>query len=300
MRSTDLMITVASWEERCWLGFQRDMEKFNPTRIRLYFFKEYTDVTAANRQKIIAYCSEKGIAVESYKLTFENPAASWHTLYDTLTDTALAGKRVVIDITTMPRETIWTVLNLLEEVGAIIEYVYHQPERYNDEWLSRDPGRPRLVYKLAGEAKLGKPTYLLILTGYDLARVKQLITFFEPRQTWLGVQVGNPKWKAAYEDEFGTPPGIELFDVDAYQKDRGFSAIEKQLHPHLNDANIVMSSLGPKLSAIALYQLHKKYPETALAYAPSNEVNPQYSVGIGERFLGRIDVDKNTMKLGKA
>ena len=49
-----------------------------------------------------------------------------------------------------------------------------------------------------------------------------------------------------------------------------------------------MSSLGPKLSAVALYQIHKLHPSTALAYAPSQEYNREYSTGLGETFYGQV------------
>ena len=50
-----------------------------------------------------------------------------------------------------------------------------------------------------------------------------------------------------------------------------------------------MSSLGPKPSAIALYRLKKKYPQTSLAYTPSNEFNRDYSYGIGEKCTGQLE-----------
>jgi len=49
-----------------------------------------------------------------------------------------------------------------------------------------------------------------------------------------------------------------------------------------------MASLGPKLSAVALYRLHKKYPQTGLVYAPAKEFNPQYSYGITESIIGEL------------
>ena len=50
-----------------------------------------------------------------------------------------------------------------------------------------------------------------------------------------------------------------------------------------------MTSLGPKLSAIALYLLHRKYAGTSLVYAPSNEFNKDYSNGLGEAVTGMLD-----------
>lgn len=287
----DLIITVASWEERFWLGFKRLTDESCPKNLLLYFYKEYASATKANRDRVEALSREKGIEVQARELSFQDPVRSWRTLFETITKWTTQKIQVTIDLATMPRETIWTILDLLDESEPIVRCVYHQPEAYSTEWLSRDPGKPRLVYKLAGEAKLGLHTTLLVLTGYDVDRVRQLITFFEPQCTLLGLQVGDQFDNQSlnvdrHKREFEGEQGIELFNVDAFSEDHGFNAIEKQLEPHLKNSNIVMSSLGPKLSAIALYHLHKKYPGTALAYAPSNEFNPEYSHGIGEMLNG--------------
>jgi hypothetical protein len=60
----------------------------------------------------------------------------------------------------------------------------------------------------------------------------------------------------------------------------------------LSDYNVVGTSLGPKVSALALYQLARKYKEIALAYAPSREFNPQYSSGIGEMLEGVLELGR--------
>ena len=54
----------------------------------------------------------------------------------------------------------------------------------------------------------------------------------------------------------------------------------------------VMSSLGPKLTSVALYQIHRQYPQIALVYAPSGEYNPNYSKGIGDTITGVAMTDK--------
>ena len=294
MRQAELVITVASWEERFVVGLTNLLSRSCPKNLIMYYFVEYADHTKDNRQKIEGLCEEKDIGVDSYQLTFKDQVRSWLTIYDTKNIERTKGKVVTVDFTTMPRETLWTLFDLLDEYGAIIQYVYHTPERYSNEWLSRDPGRPRIVYKLGGEAKLGLSTILLVLTGYDPDRVDQLIRFFDPYYTLLGVQTGeqfnNQTMNVAKYKHYLREPGVEVFDLDAYTSNYGFDSIEARLQPYLDKHNIIMSSLGPKLSAIALYQLHKKYPQTALAYAPSNEFNLEYSFGIGKTFTNLLVV----------
>lgn len=292
MRKAELVITVASWEERFLLGLTELLNQSCPKDLIMYYFIEYDEYTKDNRQKIEGLCREKDIHIDSYQLSFKASVESWSTIYNTANIERTAGKEVTVDFTTMPRETLWTLLDFLTENRAIIQYVYHTPERYSNEWLSRDPGRPRIVYKLGGEAKLGLPTMLLILTGYDPERVDQLIRFFDPYYTLLGVQTGeqfnNQSMNVANYEHYRREPGVTLFSLDAYEDDHGFSSIEAQLKIYLDGYNVIMSSLGPKLSAIALYKLHKKYLHTALAYAPSNEFNLEYSFGIGKTFMNQL------------
>ncbi len=79
----------------------------------------------------------------------------------------------------------WTLSHFTTAVTAI----YNEPEVYGD-WQSREPEKPRIVYKLAGLSKLGVPNRLLVTTGFDLERVRQLIAFYEPDKTALCVQTG--------------------------------------------------------------------------------------------------------------
>jgi hypothetical protein len=81
---------------------------------------------------------------------------------------------------------------------------------------------------------------------------------------------------------------IRSFLVDAYSADHGRSELEAQIRSHIGSANVIMASLGPKITAVALYQIHATHPETTLVYAPSGEYNHSYSMGIGETSYGII------------
>ena len=293
MGQTELLITVASWEERFALGMKNLVVESNPNNILMFHFKEYDEYSAENRKLVTQLCDERGVSLQSTEISFGEPVKTWRTIFDTLELAKLDGKEVIIDFTTMPRETLWTLLNLLEGLAVVISYVYHGPERYNDNWLSRDPGKPRLVYKLAGEAKLGARTLLLVLTGYDSERVEQLIRFFDPHYTLLGIQNGeqynNQSMNVNKYKRYERQSGLSIFELDAYGADHGFGIIKERLNAYLEGFNIIMSSLGPKLSAIALHRLKKEYPQSSLVYTPSNEFNINYSYGIGKRYNGRLE-----------
>ncbi len=287
-----ILITVASWEDRFRSGCERVLSKGECNKVLMYFFSEYAQRSKQNRDCVKAMCQQRGIPCDEYDLSFDTPAKSWHRLVDTLSPWRTTSKKFTIDITTMPRETIWTTFWVLDDASVRIEYVYHKPESYGD-WLSRDPDKPRLVYKLSGEARLGAATALVVLTGYDIDRVQQLIRFFEPDRTFLGLQVGDQFQSAVrnadkHREQYRDERGVEFFEIDAYGPDHGHRVIEQRVKELSAERDIVLASLGPKLSAVALYKVKKKWSHTALAYAPSRDFNRDYSHGISESIWGTL------------
>lgn len=293
MNEGTVLVAMASWEARFILGSRRLFEQNRPSRAILYYAEEYDNLSSDNRSQFADLCKQHNVLFEQQMVFLKSPVKTWETLRRDLTSQTIASVNLIIDITTMPRDIIWQVFAFGDHMKCSLKYVYHRPEDYNKEWLSRDPERPRLVYKLSGEAEFGRPTTLIVLTGYDVRRTEQLIRFYEPRTTLLGVQTGSQFGNQSqnidiHRSLISPESGVAQFDVDAYAEDRGRAAIEAQLQPYLSNSNIVMSSLGPKLSAVALYQIHKLYPFIALSYAPSQDYNPEYSTGLGETFHGQV------------
>jgi hypothetical protein len=293
MSEDAVFVTMASWEERFILGSRRLFEQSRPSRAILYYAEEYDARSGDNRSQFADLCKQHNVLFEQLMVSLKSPAKTWETLQRDLMSQTIASRQLLVDITTMPRDIIWQVFAFGDYMNCPLKYVYHRPGGYNREWLSRDPERPRLVYKLSGEGQFGRPTTLVILTGYDVRRTEQLIRFYEPRTTLLGVQTGTQFGNQSQNVDIHTTlvspeSGVVRFDVDAYMEDRGRAAIEAQLQGYLGESNIVMSSLGPKLSAVALYQIHKAHPAIALSYAPSREYNLEYSAGIGDTLHGQV------------
>ena len=292
MNNADAIICVAGWEERFVQGVTQDIATFCPDKIAMLIFSEYAEVTAANRETVQKAAAERGCIWEEVTLRRE-PKETWTNLRTYFSDESWKARNVVLDITTMPRETIWWTVGVLVENRCRIEVVYHQASSYSKDWLTRDTGEPRLLYQYSGIAKLGKPTCLLLLNGFDTDRALQIIQYFEPALILLGIQIGSQFGN----EEKNALPGerirqqmraVKTFSVDAYSPDFGHADILGAVLPVLNDFNVVAASLGPKTSAIALFRLVQQYPQIALAYAPSREFNMEYSEGIGAALTGSL------------
>jgi len=273
-----LLITVGSWEERFKLGYDRIIKKFDISDVLLFSFKEYAKRNEDNL--------EHARQIKDYVhvvLSFGDPRDSWLKVVEAIT--GYDDKNIVFDMTTSPREVIWTVFNQIEERADTIECIYNKPKEYGD-WISRNPEKPRIVYKLGGELQLGWPTKLLIMSGYDKERIIQLIDTFEPKETILGchngVSHGNQERIVTAEKIKSYEPDVHDFIFDAYGEDCGYETIVRETESLFKESNVIMASLGPKITSIPLYVIHKKFLNSSLVYTPSKEFNQDYSSGIGE------------------
>jgi hypothetical protein len=293
MSKIDLIMAVAGWEDRFVLGVEADLVAHYPEEAVIVVFEEFSEQTNVNRLRIKQLCSANGIKYSEMHVPRRIPARVWQQLQQICSAPKLKGKRVLVDISTMPREVIWWSFRALQSVGAHVSYVYYKPGAYAHGWVTRDTERPRLVYQSSGVSEFGRDTCLLLVSGFDTDRASQMIQFFEPAVTLIATQVGD-QFRNESENvnrhklALGSSPQISYFEVDAYSLDHGLAAMENFTAHFRQRYNVVGASLGPKPSAVALYHLHQKDPNLALAYAPSRQFNPDYSTGIGEAVRGAL------------
>ena len=288
----DLLISFASWEDRYRLGFDRNIKNNQILKALVFSFDAYTDLTRNSMNEVTQLCKNNNIEFASMKLSTDQPSSNWKKIIESICETIKECQGLLIDISTMPREIIWYILWLTEQESISVRYVYYSPEKYGD-WVSRDPRPPRLVYKLSGIALPSAKTALLITTGFDLQRVRRLINWFEPAKLMIGVQIAsqfsrNDETIIKYRDMLEKKPNCDIFELDAFDTDRGMEAIKNQLESIDSSYNIIMSSLGPKLTSVSLYMIKRNREEIGLVYTPSAQYNPDYSRGIGRCFDGII------------
>lgn len=294
MTGDGIVVVFAGWEDRFIRGLERDLQDPRLGAVMMYSFGEYEERTEANRNAVQDLCRGRGLRLFEKHLSFGDPSGTWTKVTRAVDETVPGCGYVLVDISTMPREVIWYVLWRLDErFGGETEYVYHSPEDYPDDWLSRDPLSPRFVYKLSGIALPSRKTALLVTVGFDPERVTRLIRWCEPAKLIVGVQAGEkyPRNRSAmeeYRDRFkGEYPGehCNIFELDAYSEDRGMSSMRAELKELGDRYNTIVASLGPRLSTIASYKIKHQDESLGLVYAPSSQYS-DYSIGIGESYSG--------------
>ena len=185
----------------------------------------------------------------------------------------------------------------VKQGGLNLRYVYHSPKTYGKDWLSRNPQAPRLVYKLSGLSGASLRTALLVTVGFDFQRVKRLVNWFEPAKLVVGFQsrsqfarndVLMAEYRAQLEREYVKECDCESFELDAFGEDSGLDAIRRKLEELDARFNVIMGSLGPKLTAVSLFKLQRARQERGLVYAPASQFSSEYSFGIGKQYRGTV------------
>ncbi|WP_342086179.1 hypothetical protein [Dyadobacter sp. OTU695] len=279
------LISVLGWEERCYLGVMKTSGIISVSKLVLLVFKDYLKYTSSNLGRIKELCLEKRIELQIVELSYSRTADAWSQIGSIIEHPAVKKENSILDVSTMPRETIWSFIFFARKKNIELRFIYFKPLHYGD-WLCKEPDKPRLLYKHSGVAEFGKSTALIILTGFDYDRTSQLVRFYEPSLTVLGIQKGiqfdnqqrNIQDQHAAECKGQTT--VSFFEIDAYDLRAASAILDDQIKRLKPDYNIIVSSLGPKLSAISIYDVFLTHPEIALTYVPTKEYNLSYSTGI--------------------
>lgn len=287
------LVTFASWEERFVLGLEANLNQFQLGTVCVLYFDEYKEDTARNRGVVESLVE----GVNFVMLRADDPASTWKKSIETVSELARGSEELFVDVSTMPREIVWYVLWAAEQAGVGVRCLYYSPKDYGDEWLSRDPRAPRMAFKLSGMADPSKATALLVTEGFDEQRVWRLVNWCEPDRLMVGVQEGG-RFKRN-EDvmrnalrEFTREPGWDVFKLDAFGPRFGEVEILEQLGGVSDTHNVILASMGPKLTALALYRIQRRYEDMGLVYAPAGQYNKTYSRGIGEFYSCRMNIEE--------
>lgn len=289
-------IAFGSWEERFLLGAKHLCGDGAVTQIIIPYAVEYAERTEPNRTALRDFAKECGLPYEEFPIALSTSIGCWTGLSQAIPAKLGADRDVLLDISTFPREAIWYVLHILDALGSTITWRYHRPRPNDPEtpdtppsygtWLSRNAQSPRVLLKRSGVALPGRKTCIVALAGFDTERLAQLIEKYEPacclvgRQT--GDQFGNKKRNTGFDAAFVDQRQIDIFDFNCF--DGSLDALD-QLENNLpssiwEEFNVLGASLGPKPSAITMFQLSQRHPELGLVYILAGEYNPNYSVGI--------------------
>jgi hypothetical protein len=281
------LITVLGWEDRFISGTEIILNENNIQKIVLISFTDYADMNIKNKSTFLKKVNDLNIEVEEIQLNYSDSINNWK-VFDVFFEKQILSSDILLNITTMPRETIWALLFFLKKIHSSINYIYFKPEKYCNNWLTKNHKNPRLLFKHSGIFDLNKNLVLFIITGFDDSRLSSLIEYYEPSKVVLLNQVGNQFDNE--ERNNGSNKNIflnlnhEKIEFDSYDVINASDILSKKIKEY-EDCNIIISSHGPKLSSLSTYKNYLLNDNIALAYVSARDFNDKYSVGIDKNYI---------------
>jgi hypothetical protein len=281
------LITVLGWEDRFISGTEIILDENNIQKIVLISFTDYADMNIKNKSAFLKKVNDLNIEVEEIQLNYSDSINNWK-VFDVFFEKQILSSDILLNITTMPRETIWALLFFLKKIHSSINYIYFKPEKYCNNWLTKNHKNPRLLFKHSGIFDLNKNLVLFIITGFDDSRLSSLIEYYEPSKVVLLNQVGNQFDNE--ERNNGSNKNIflnlnhEKIEFDSYDVINASDILSEKIKEY-EDCNIIISSQGPKLSSLSTYKNYLLNDNIALAYVSARDFNDKYSVGIDKNYI---------------
>jgi hypothetical protein len=278
----DTVICVLGWEDRFLGGMEIIFQKNDVKNLILISFEDYASMGEAEQHREILKKSaeEKNVRVIPIQLVYSDSIGNWKILDNFFMENSL-GEEVLVNITTFPRETIWTLLFFLKKVVSHVNYIYFKPIDYNKSWLTKNHKHPRLLFKHSGVFDLNKKLVLFIITGFDNNRLETIVEFYEPEEVVMFFQEGNQ-----FDNQLrnigiinGKNIKVEKVSLNNYDIDGSTEIIQKYVEKYAS-FNIIVSSQGPKTSALSTYKNYLLSEQNiGLAYVPAKDFNISYSKG---------------------
>jgi hypothetical protein len=158
------------------------------------------------------------------------------------------------------------------------------------------------VLKRSGVLLPDRPTAVVAISGYDIGRLNQMLIYFEPRKICIAKQVGD-----RYENLERNVPSAseftrhaEFFSFDGFDlTGSSLELLTAKIEPLLDNYNVLLASLGPKLSSVTAFQVTCRFPDVALVYIPSESYNKDYSKGadLDRRVVADLDLTSGNLEI---
>lgn len=284
------LITVLGWEDRFIKGLELTLNKFEVNKIVLICFEDYLHMDNMNDNiaKVDYLSKQKTAIVEKISLKYNESIGNWNILEEYFKNN---NDNYLLNITTIPRETIWTLFFFIKRQTERINYIYFKPNGYCKDWLTKNHKNPRLLFKHSGIFDLNKELVLFVIAGFDNTRLKQIIEFYEPSKIVVFYQKGSQFENGNRNKDFSNYTKVhdkycEIIEIDTYDIQETSDVIYSKYLEYNSLYNVIIDSQGPKVSALSVYDVYvKSENKIALAYVSAKDFNSNYSIGIDLNYL---------------
>lgn len=286
----DLFLCSASFEARC----RSIPDALHKKDIKMTVIAENQNHLALHGQNA-EYLLRQFPKAEKAMLDTSNPIKTADALLHGLRNMPTAPpKSVVVDVTTFTHEAVLILFRLLKARDMLPRtlFLYCCAKSYSGDdppekkWLSRGVGQVRSVLGYPGKMRPSRKLHLIVLTGFEVERVSELIRRYEPSVISLGY-ADSPEPHAALHQPSNSASLAQLraihgpameFSFDCYDPGKTKLAILDRAKA-TPEHNIVVAPLSTKLSTIGAALAASESEDIQICYAQALIYNHQnYSV----------------------
>ncbi len=173
----DYLLVCASFEDRC-LSMYEYIDQTSVSKTGIFYFQQFSKNSSCNLAKL-----KTKFKAETFGLDYSNPTNIADALMDFLKDLESNQQtpNIVIDISTFTRESLliilrYLLLNAEYFNGIYLFYRYASVSSY----LSSGVSSIRSVLGFIGDISIDRSTHLIILSGFEHERAKEIIDTLEP------------------------------------------------------------------------------------------------------------------------
>jgi hypothetical protein len=294
----DVLITSASWEDRCRGTLYH--EQLKPYRYKYAFIfidvptydlRVFTNQVFLERQLIskklslyppkIIECDFNNVrdAIFKFQKSCEEIGIKLH------------GMSVLFDYTTFTKALFLPLIDQLVKDRNEVIGVYSEYGKLSNDGNLLSKGlrevTPLLFFE--GAHKNNKPELLIIFGGHESERAELAYENIDPARTlfYIGKKISKERYMEKLNitiknnQRFITDKTIEKREVNLWKPFDVYGELERVYTQYSGMYNISILSLGPKVEYLGTLPFVKNHPDVRLYHTVPLEYNKSYSKGIG-------------------
>jgi len=208
--------------------------------------------------------------------------------------------KTIVDITSFPKSTLFMLLKELIESKASGYLFYIEPIDYELP-ISSGVKDIRTLPFFGDDYNPKKQKLLIEILGFEGHRAYAIWETFDPHKTIA--LVGTPskenvKWKGIAEVEnklILSRPNVEKREISFTNTQDAINSLEGIYREVGDKYNIIVSSLGTKLSAISLFYFANNHKNVFVTFSRPEEHTEHYSYGCKKMIV--IEFDKKSANI---
>jgi hypothetical protein len=208
--------------------------------------------------------------------------------------------KTIVDITSFPKSTLFMLLKELTESNASGYLFYIEPIDYELP-ISLGVKDVRTLPFFGDDYDPKKQKLLIEILGFEGLRAYAIWEVFDPHKTiaLIGLPtISNPKWHdiAEFENKLLlSRPNVEKREISFDNIEEAINTLEG-IYGEVGDKyNIIVSSLGIKLSAVSLFYFANRHKNVFVTFSRPEEYTEHYSYGYSKLIVSAFNNESARM-----